>query len=205
MSDQIDLFAMGGLRPLPLPDAELAFDPDFLKPSQADDLLSRLQQALHWEQSSIQMYGKPVRIPRLNAWYGDPDCDYSYSGLHMTRYDWHPVLLSIKQQVEEVAGQRFNSVLANCYRDGADSVGWHSDDEKELGRNPVIASVSLGATRRFLMKHRKRKDVGTFELPLSHGSLLIMSGATQHFWYHSIPKQRGVTSTRINLTFRTIR
>ncbi|GAA5317164.1 MAG: alpha-ketoglutarate-dependent dioxygenase AlkB [Candidatus Pelagadaptatus aseana] len=204
MSDQIDLFADGSGSEISLPDAKLDFFPGFIGTDLADRWLTELQQSLNWEQSTITMYGKPVLIPRMNAWYGDDDCDYRYSGLTMTRNDWSPLLLTIRQLIQDKTGYDFNSVLANWYRDGNDSVGWHSDDEPELGKNPVIASISLGTTRRFVMKHRRRKDLAPFELSLSHGSLLVMSGSTQHFWYHTIPKQRGVTDARINLTFRQI-
>lgn len=177
--------------------------PCFLSDLESRSLFDVLYSQLAWEQSEIQVYGRSVLIPRLNAWYADEGCDYAYSGKAMTRLDWHSLLFELKGRIEQTTGKRFNSVLANCYRDGDDSVGWHSDDERELGKNPAIASLSLGVTRRFLLKHRNNKEL-RHELALDNGSLLLMSGETQHFWYHSVPKEPRVKDARINLTFRYI-
>ena len=185
-----------------LPDAELRYVESFWpQPEQAYQALSK---EIAWRQDTIQMYGKPVVIPRLNAWYGDPDAGYSYSGLELAPLPWTTTLQAIREAVEGYTGERFNSVLANLYRDGNDSVAWHSDDEFELGEQPLIASVSFGATRRFSLRHRRRRELATLNLELDSGSLLIMAGATQAHWYHCVPKQKGVTEGRINLTFRQI-
>ena len=142
--------------------------------------------------------------PRLSAWYGDPSARYAYSGLSLEPIPWFPVLAEIKAEVEAASGAVFNSVLANLYRDGADSMGWHSDDEPELGERPVIASASFGAIRRFRLRHRHRRELDPVAVPLNHGSLLIMKGDTQSNWKHQIPKTRKVSEPRVNLTFRTI-
>jgi alkylated DNA repair dioxygenase AlkB len=141
-------------------------------------------------------------VPRLSAWYGDAGAVYTYSGLRLEPLPWTPVLLEIKQATERLSGTRFNSVLLNLYRDGQDSMGWHSDDEPELGPEPVIASVSLGALRRFVFQHKKRR--WRIALDLEPGSVLLMAGATQHHWRHALPKTRRPVAPRINLTFRTI-
>jgi alkylated DNA repair dioxygenase AlkB len=144
-----------------------------------------------------------VASPRLSAWYGDPGAIYSYSGLRLEPLPWTPVLLEIRQVVTDLAETPFNSVLLNLYRDGQDSMGWHSDAEPELGRNPVIASVSLGAVRRFVLRHKKRKEQH-IALELESGSVLVMGGALQHYWRHALPKIRQAVGPRINLTFRLI-
>ena len=142
--------------------------------------------------------------PRLNAWYGDPGCRYGYSGTRFEPLPWTETLTDIKERLTATLGVAFNSMLANRYRDGRDSVAWHSDDEPELGRNPVIASVSLGATRRFTLKHKSRRDIRPLAVDLTHGSLLVMSGPTQHQWLHQIAKTTRIVGERINLTFRYI-
>jgi alkylated DNA repair dioxygenase AlkB len=141
--------------------------------------------------------------PRLVAWFGDPEASYTYSGLKLVPEPWPARLASLRARVEEQAGAAFNSVLCNLYRDGADSMGLHSDDERELGQNPIIASVSLGETRRFVMRHKK-KAAERLDLDLPGGSLLVMAGTTQHHWRHGVPKQRAIEGARINLTFRRI-
>jgi len=163
--------------------------------------LRRLETEIDWQQDYLQMYGKRVAIPRLQAWYGDKD--YSYSGMILTAKPWLPVLLELKQQVENKCQTPFNAVLANLYRDQNDTVGWHSDDEAELGKDPVIASLSLGDERNFQLKHKYSGEKLT--IPLTSGSLLIMAGATQHYWQHALPRTKKVKSPRINLTFRQIK
>lgn len=200
---QAGLFDSAEPETIDLPQANLNLWRQFLEPALTTAIYDSLNTELAWEQSVIQVYGRPVQIPRLNAWYADRGCDYAYSGMQLKRHDWHPLLSDLKQRIEAATGARFNSVLANLYRDGNDSVGWHSDDEPELGRNPNIASVSLGASRRFLLKHRKQRQL-QHELCLNDGSLLLMAGETQHFWYHSVPKQRRIGDARINLTFRYV-
>ena len=157
---------------------------------------------MDWRQDEIFVYGRAVRIPRLQAWYGDNQQSYQYSGLTMLALPWTAVLLDIKQAVESYSGCQFNSCLVNLYRDGNDSVSWHSDDEPELGTNPVIASVSLGAKRDFQLKHKMSGK--KLSVPLTSGSLLLMAGETQHYWQHCIAKSKRVESPRINLTFRQI-
>jgi alkylated DNA repair dioxygenase AlkB len=189
---------------LDLPDSDVAFFPAFFSGSDADRLLQELGETTAWRQESIKLYGKPVDIPRLTAWYGDAGAGYTYSGIANVPLPWTPTLLEVKRAVEEPSGVVFNSVLLNRYRTGKDSVSWHSDDEKEFGENPVIASVSFGDTRTFQFRHKKRKQLKA-SVELTHGSLLIMRGATQHNWLHQIPKTSRDVGERINLTFRVVR
>jgi alkylated DNA repair dioxygenase AlkB len=151
------------------------------------------------------LWNKEHLQPRLSAWHGDAGARYSYSGVMLEPHRWTDTLLRIKEDVEHATGQRFNSVLLNLYRNEGDSVGWHSDNETELGSRPVIASLSLGETRRFKLRHKTRKDQKTISLALTDGSLLVMSGTTQKFWRHAIDKEREPKDARINLTFRNIR
>lgn len=157
-----------------------------------------------WQQDYLPIYDKQIPLPRLTAWYGDPDKAYSYSGIEMQPNPWTATLLEIRARVETIANRRFNSVLLNLYRHGKDGVAWHSDDESQLGTQPAIASVSFGATRRFSFKHKYRKDLKPIHLDLTSGSLLLMQGNTQHDWLHQVPKTAKPVEPRINLTFRTI-
>lgn len=159
---------------------------------------------ISWRQDELTMYGKKVTIPRLHAWYGDSatQTQYGYSGLMLEPLPWIPTLLKIKHDVEYKLGMHFNSVLVNLYRDGNDTVGWHSDDEIELGINPTIASLSLGQTRNFSLKHKLLNK--KLSLELKTGSLLVMSGETQACWQHSLPRTKQAKLPRINLTFRQI-
>ena len=152
------------------------------------------------------MYGREVASPRLTAWFGDPRAAYAYSGVEHEPIAWTPTLADLRSRVEHAADVSFNSVLLNLYRDGMDSVAWHSDDEPELGRRPVIASLSLGAARVFQLKHKHRPDVDRVDIDLPHGSLLTMAGDCQRCWKHQIPKRRGADrpGPRINLTFRRV-
>lgn len=186
-----------------LPDATLTYRQDFLAPGKAMHLLDSLKATLQWRQDHIRLFGRLVKIPRLQAWYGDPDTNYVYSGLELQPMPWTNELLNIKAACEQVCQTRFNSVLANWYRDGQDSMGWHSDNEPELGVNPVIASVSLGEIRNLDFRHKVTGQ--KLRLPLASGSLLIMAGTTQLYWQHGIAKSRKPMGERINLTFRTIR
>lgn len=188
---------------LDMEDADVALYRGFLQTADADRLFASLTANLDWRQKQIRMFGKWVTMPRLTAWYGDPDANYTYSGLTETPLPWTVELLEIRGHLTLTTGFTFNSVLANLYRDGADSMGWHSDDERELGPKPVIASVSLGACRRFVFRHRTRPE-RTIALELPHGSLLLMAGNTQRFWKHQLPKSTTVSAPRINLTYRTI-
>lgn len=168
-----------------------------------DASFDQLIQGLAWCQQQIVVFNKLHNEPRLSAWYGDPGCSYTYSGVTLQPLTWTEPLRAIKRTCEELCGATFNSVLANLYRDGNDSMGWHADDEPELGPNPTIASVSFGAERRFDLRHKVTKEKVQIFLP--HGSILIMSGATQSHWMHSIAKTKKVREPRINLTYRMIR
>lgn len=185
-------------------DGSLVYYPDWLALEEADKLFITLRQRVEWEQSTIQLYGKAVKIPRLNAWYGDADCPYRYSGRRFYPKPWLPALWELKQRLEKLTGCELNSVLVNCYRDGQDSVAWHSDDEPELGNNPVVVSLSLGAERVFQLRHRFDATQASQKLTLAHGSVLHMSGALQHHWQHQIPKTRRHVNERINLTYRYV-
>jgi alkylated DNA repair dioxygenase AlkB len=159
---------------------------------------------INWHHDKLNMYGKEVYLPRYSAWYGDNDKSYSYSGLTLQPNKWNNGLLFLKENIEKITIVNFNSVLMNWYRDGEDYINWHTDAEKELGQNPVIASVNFGATRRFLIRRNDDNSI-KLEFPLKHGTLLIMKGELQHFWQHSVPKEKKIKESRINLTFRIIK
>lgn len=159
---------------------------------------------INWHHDKLNMYGKEVFLPRYSAWYGNSDKPYTYSGLTLQPNTWNKGLIFIKDQIDKIAGIEFNSVLMNWYRDGEDYINWHTDAEKELGQNPVIGSVNFGATRRFIIRRSEDNSI-KLEFSLKHGTLLIMKGELQHFWQHSVPKEKKVKQTRINLTFRTIK
>ncbi|MFN7945474.1 MAG: alpha-ketoglutarate-dependent dioxygenase AlkB [Blastocatellia bacterium] len=187
-----------------MPDAEVFLDQAFFSLADSDHLFQQLREQIAWRQEKIRLYGREFNQPRLTAWYGDAGASYTYSNLTLHPLDWIAPLDEIRHRCNEAAGVEFNSVLLNLYRDGQDSMGWHQDNEPELGANPVIASVSFGATRRFQFRHKKRKDLPTISLDLTHGSLLLMKGATQHYWRHQVPKTATPAGARINLTFRVI-
>ena len=192
-----------GPRRLPMADAEVWYYPAFLSREASDALFADLLANAPWSQERIRLYGKVMDVPRETAWYGDRARSYSYSGITATAHAWSPSLLEVKSRVEAVSGVSFNGVLLNLYRDGRDSVAWHSDDERELGPNPIIGSLSLGETRKFEFRHKF--DPGLrHHVWLSHGDYLIMKGATQSFWSHQIPKENRPCGKRINLTFRVI-
>ena len=182
---------------------EYLFYPNFFSKSESDLLLQKLKDEIEWKQESMNMYGKQINFPRLTAWYGDNDKPYSFSGITLQPKIWTKELLEIKAKIEPLANVQFNSVLLNRYRSGNDSISWHTDAEKELGKNPVIASVNLGATRKFQLRHIETKE--KIEIDLTHGSLLIMQGELQHFWQHQVPKTKKAVDERINLTFRVIK
>jgi alkylated DNA repair dioxygenase AlkB len=190
--------------PISLIDGDARLVVDFLTRPQSDAYLAELLDRVDWTQHVIRIRGREVASPRLSAWYGDPDAHYSYSGLSLEPRPWLPVILELKRRVEAVCSAPLNSVLLNLYRDGADSMGWHSDDEPELGERPVIASLSLGATRRFRLRHRRREELEPVAIDLENGSLLIMEGDTQRFWKHQVPKSKRATGPRVNLTFRNV-
>ena len=158
---------------------------------------------IDWNHDKLNIYGKEVFLPRYTAWYGDNDKPYTYSGLTLQPNAWNKGLLFIKDKVDKVAKVQFNSVLMNWYRDGEDHMGWHKDDERELGKNPIIGSVNFGATRRFKLR-RADNHKEKLELPLKHGSFLLMRGQIQHFWQHGVPKELKIKELRFNLTFRVI-
>jgi alkylated DNA repair dioxygenase AlkB len=197
-----DLPIQGASERLVLPDGDgILYRRSFAQTDSAS-LFEALLRETSWQQQVITVYGRAIASPRLSAWHGDSDAVYSYSGLRLEPAPWTPTLRIVRERVEALAATRFNSVLLNLYRDGQDSMGWHSDDEPELGRDPVIASVSFGAARRFLMQHKKRRL--RVELRLEDGDVLVLGGATQHCWRHHVPKTRQPTGARINLTFRCI-
>jgi alkylated DNA repair dioxygenase AlkB len=196
------LFSKPDLQSLPLADAKVQYLANWLDNETADSLLYLFQRELDWSEGEIKMFGKKIKIPRLQAWYGDAGTNYEYSGVTMHPIPWHDELYTLKARCEHQCGSAFNSVLANLYRHGQDSMGMHSDDEAELGIEPIIASVSLGEVRNFDFKHQVNGD--KFRLPLEHGSLLIMSGKTQKYWQHGIAKTKKQIEPRINFTFRQI-
>ena len=186
-----------------LPDAELEYFPNFLNKEKADLLLQKLLKEVHWQQQNIKLFGKEIPQPRLTAFYAEQGISYTYSGLQLKPNSFSTELWELKQKTQELSGYDFNTCLANLYRHGNDSMGWHADDEKVLGKNPVIASISLGGIRRFQFKHKTNKDLKE-SIELQHGSLLIMKGSMQHFWKHQLPKTKKEVAPRINLTFRKI-
>lgn len=189
----------------PLPDGEVIIYRSLFNGLESNQLFKELFSSINWRQDKMKIFGKEVDLPRLTAWYGEGGKSYTYSGITMNPEAWTPILLLIKERIEEVVQEKFNSVLINLYRNGKDYVSWHSDDEPELGINPIIASVSFGQTRRFQLKHKLNKDLEKVEITLTHGSLLLMKGSTQHFWHHQIPKTSKQLKERINLTFRVIK
>ena len=188
---------------LDLPDGEARYWPDAIAAADAARLFEALRHGIDWREEEVLMFGRRVPVPRRVAWHGDPGARYTYSGTAHEPLPWTDALLAIRTRASELTGASYNAVLLNLYRDGRDGMGWHADDEPELGRDPVIASVSLGAARRFCLRHRRRKDMRR-ALALEHGSLLCMSGATQHHWVHALPKTAAPVGERINLTFRLI-
>lgn len=186
-----------------VPDAEIDYYPNFIDTERASKYFSCLVEEVPWQHDSITVFGKTYPQPRLTALYGNEGKPYAYSNLIMHPHSWTPLLLEIKAEVEAICQVPFTTVLLNYYRDGKDSNGWHADDEKELGVNPVIASISLGASRRFHLQHNSSK-AHKLQLTLTSGSLLVMQGTTQHFWKHQVPKTSKVIGPRINLTFRII-
>jgi alkylated DNA repair dioxygenase AlkB len=188
---------------VPLTDGQLWFWPSAFDAATADRFLAALRSGIAWQQEEILIFGERRRVPRLVAWHGDTDATYVYSGTRHDPRPWTADLQAIRVRVESLTGHSFNAVLLNRYRDGRDGMGWHADDEPELGPDPVIASVSFGATRRFRLRHRRNR-AEPVTLPLEHGSLLLMAGATQRHWLHAVPKTVVPVGERINLTFRRI-
>jgi alkylated DNA repair dioxygenase AlkB len=190
--------------PIPIKDGEALLVENFLSSREAENLFQYLRKNVTWSRQIIKIYGKVHPVPRESAWFGDPLSEYYISGVIGNISPWLPELLDLKNRVEKAYPDlQFNSVLLNKYRNGTDKVGWHSDNDKEFGVNPSIASLSLGATRRFDIRH-KTDRTKSFHINLNAGSLLIMKGAMQHNWEHQVPQQKHVTGERINLTFRKI-
>lgn len=177
--------------------------PDYFSQQESDFLFQKAVEEIHWKQEPIWMFGKKVMQPRLTALYGNPEITYGYSGIEMKPLPWTDFLLEIKSRIEKESGVIFTHVLLNHYRDGKDSMGWHRDNEKALGPNPVIGSVSFGAVRNFQLRHYVDKQP-KISLDLTHGSFLLMKGETQHHWEHQIPKTAKIMGPRINMTFRRI-
>lgn len=171
----------------PIEDAKILFD--------------RLMQEIPWSHDTAFIYGRHIVTKRKVAWFANGDFDYTYSNTTRTSLPWTPLLLEIKARVKAICGPDYNSVLLNLYADGSEGMGWHSDDEKELGRHPNIASLSFGSTRRFDLRHKRTGE--TIKLPLEPGHLLVMKDQSQSHWKHQVPKQLRITAPRINLTFRS--
>lgn len=209
-----------------VPDGRLYYAPHFFDTQTSDEILANLLACdgldalthdwqneaninhmpfsnIRWHQDTIKMFGKSHQLPRVSAWYGDDDKPYTYSGINLTPNPWNALLIRLRQALVPVCKCQFNSVLLNWYRSGADHISWHTDAEPELGKNPLIASINFGATRRFLLR-RQDEHKQKLEIPLNHGSVLVMAGALQHHWQHSVPKQKKITQSRVNLTFRNI-
>lgn len=188
---------------LNLPDSDISYFPGFFDPATADSYFAHLRNTVAWQQDDIKVYGKIYAQPRLTALFGNNGKPYSYSNITMRPHEFSKELEQIKTVVEAKTEAKYTTCLLNLYRDGNDSNGWHADNEKELGTNPVIASITLGQPRYFHLKHRRIKDL-RHKLLLEHGSLLLMKGETQHHWLHQIPKTSRPIKERINLTFRAI-
>jgi alkylated DNA repair dioxygenase AlkB len=201
--DTPDTFTKRGRNILPK-DGEVLFFPNFFSKADSDRLFKSLAASIKWQQDQIKFFGKMIDLPRLTAWYGENNKPYTYSGIPMNPHPWTNDLLEIKSKIEQEAKVNFSSVLLNLYRDGKDSVAWHCDDEKELGSNPVIGSVSFGATRTFKFRHLAEKNL-VEKIELTHGSFVLMQRETQHKWEHEIPKTSKKLTPRINLTFRVIK
>lgn len=205
MSVTIDLFsAHEGLERIPMRDGEVYYLPHLPLAESAHIVMGQLIDKILWRAEKIVLWGKTYPQPRLIAWYGDAGKNYAYSGIELTPLPWTQMLLDIKSRVEAVAHTNFNSVLLNYYRDHRDSMGMHSDDEPELGERPVLASLSLGEERTFVLKHKCEKTLKPVRLKLASGSLLLMKGETQRYWKHGIDKEARSCGPRVNLTFRRI-
>ena len=188
---------------LPLPDAVFEYYPNFFTNDEAEALFKKIHDETKWQHDEITIFGKKIAQPRLTCLFGNEGKPYSYSGITMHPNPWNPTLVYIKEKIEAIAQQHFTTALANLYRNEKDSNGWHADNEKELGRNPIIASVSFGEVRKFQLKHNNNPDA-KLTLNLSHGSLLLMKEGSQIHYKHQIPKATQSKKDRINLTFRTI-
>ena len=189
---------------LKLKDADVWYYPEFFTKSESEGYYQVLLSETKWQQDDITVFGKNYKQPRLTALYGNNNKPYSYSNITMQPHPFNKELQEIKSKIETIVNEIFTTCLLNLYRNGQDSNGWHADNEKELGKNPVIASVSFGANRLFHLKHRRESDLKQ-KIVLESGSLLIMKGSTQHNWLHQIPKTKKKVEPRINLTFRILK
>jgi len=183
-------------------DGEVYYIKDFLPKDQLQGYFDKLYNEIYWKNDEVRLFGKKISTSRKTAWYGDNGSTYTYSKVSRTALPWTNTLSDLRNNIEDTIGETFNACLLNLYHNGLEGVGWHSDDEKELGREPVIASLSLGAERKFVFKHKRNSE--KVEILLASGSLLIMKGTCQQHWVHSLPKSKKVLHPRINLTFRTI-
>lgn len=202
MNAQVAHPAVGQIPSLVSHEGEVFLFEQFVAADEAARLTDQLCRELDWRAESILLYGRQVSVPRRVCWYGDAGATYTYSGVTHTPLPWPSLLVDLRMRIQSLVGVQFNSVLGNLYRDGNDSMGWHADKERELGRNPVIASLSFGAQRLFKLRHNKSGE--TVEIILPSGSLLLMAGALQHHWRHCLPKIRGIDALRVNLTFRYV-
>ena len=200
---QTSLFDLGRQSPA-LPTELLEYKPSLFSVTESADLFKRLTDTIAWKQETLMMYGKKVLTPRFTAWYGDEHVSYKYSGVTFYTLPWTAELLTIKSKIEPLCGEIFNSVLLNLYRNGNDSMGWHSDDEPELGKDPIIGSVNFGQERRFDLRLKKDHQQ-KHHIVLENGSLLVMKGNLQHHWQHQVAKSAKPMQPRINLTFRKIK
>jgi alkylated DNA repair dioxygenase AlkB len=196
------LFEELSVQKIELEDTHLLYIPRFLSSTEADDWFTFLKKKVNFQSGEIKLFGKTYIKPRLEAFYAENELTYSYSGKQMKTEPLFTELKELKKRVESTSNLEFNSVLINLYRDGMDSNGWHADDEKELGEDPCIASLSLGAERFFELKHNQNKK--KIKLKLEHGSLLCMMQGSQKYWKHQLPKDKAINESRINLTFRKI-
>jgi alkylated DNA repair dioxygenase AlkB len=203
--NQLDIFGQpsNADQPIQIDRGSYIYIPNFFNHLKANSFLNTFINDIEWNQEGMMMYGKYVLFPRLTAWYGENDKPYSFSGITLQPKSWNKELLEIKKLIEPIAETSFNSVLLNRYRDGSDSISWHTDAEKELGKNPIIASVNFGAERVFQLKNMKTQE--RIDILLKHGSLLVMMGELQHNWQHQVPKTKKVIEERVNLTFRNIK
>jgi alkylated DNA repair dioxygenase AlkB len=201
----VDLLAPGfAFERIPMPDAEVSYLACLALAESHEEVLGQLIAEVPWRSEEVVIWGRRLPQPRLTAWYGDPGAAYAYSGIQLHPLPWTPNLRDIKTRVEALVGSTFNSVLLNYYRDHQDSIGFHSDAEPELGEQPVIASLSLGAERTFIMRHKTLDRIEPVRLRLASGSLLLMRGDTQRCWRHGVPKESRPCGPRVNLTFRRI-
>ena len=202
MNKKMDLFDQDRISNLLHKDGTVNYYRNVLTHNEANRYFDLLLQNILWRNDEAVIFGKHIVTKRKVAWYGDSDYLYTYSNTTKQALTWTKELSDLKQRVEEVTGTKFNSCLLNLYHNGDEGIAWHSDDEKPLGENSIIASLSFGAERKFSFKHKHTKQ--TISVVLEHGSLLIMKDATQTNWLHSLPKSKKITRPRINLTFRTI-